>query len=99
MKKKHTGPRLWPNCDRRMYSWDKEKASLKSARRLQSASRPIESLEFQLPTEEKLKAFSEYADSVWKKIEHNHKQIRTLEKLRDTLLPKLMSGEVRVGRI
>jgi len=26
----------------------------------------------------------------------NSKQIRTLEKLRDTLLPKLMSGEVRV---
>jgi type I restriction enzyme S subunit len=26
----------------------------------------------------------------------NQKQIRTLETLRDTLLPKLMSGEVRV---
>ena len=26
----------------------------------------------------------------------NNKQIRTLEKLRDTLLPKLMSGEVKV---
>jgi hypothetical protein len=25
------------------------------------------------------------------------KQIRTLEKFRDTLLPKLMSGEVRVA--
>ncbi|KKG06439.1 restriction endonuclease subunit S [Methanosarcina mazei] len=30
------------------------------------------------------------------KLENNAKQIRTLEKLRDTLLPKLMSGEVRV---
>lgn len=30
------------------------------------------------------------------KIYENQKQIRTLEKLRDTLLPKLMSGEVRV---
>ena len=30
------------------------------------------------------------------KLEINAKQIRTLEKLRDTLLPKLMSGEVRV---
>lgn len=29
------------------------------------------------------------------KIKNNQKQIRTLEKLRDTLLPKLMSGEVR----
>lgn len=30
------------------------------------------------------------------KSQNNRKQIRTLEKLRDTLLPKLMSGEVRV---
>ncbi len=30
------------------------------------------------------------------KIKSNHLQIRTLEKMRDTLLPKLMSGEVRV---
>ncbi len=31
------------------------------------------------------------------KSQNNRKQIRTLEKLRDTLLPKLMSGEVRVA--
>jgi len=31
------------------------------------------------------------------KLEENSNQIRTLEKLRDTLLPKLMSGEVRVA--
>jgi type I restriction enzyme S subunit len=31
------------------------------------------------------------------KIFINQIQIRTLEKLRDTLLPKLMSGEVRVN--
>ena len=30
------------------------------------------------------------------KMERNYKQIRTLQNLRDTLLPKLMSGEVRV---
>lgn len=57
----------------------------------------IESLEFRLPPEERLKAFSEYADNAWNKIEYNHTQIRTLEKLRDTLLPKLMSCEVRVA--
>ena len=57
----------------------------------------IEGLEFQMPPLEKLDAFSEYADSAWNKIEYNHTQIRTLEKLRDTLLPKLMSGEVRVS--
>jgi type I restriction enzyme, S subunit len=56
----------------------------------------IEKIEFQLPPDEKLSAFSEYADNTWNKIDYNHNQIRTLEKLRDTLLPKLMSGEVRV---
>jgi type I restriction enzyme S subunit len=30
------------------------------------------------------------------KIYKNQQQIKTLENLRDTLLPKLMSGEVRV---
>ncbi|MGP8320236.1 MAG: restriction endonuclease subunit S [Methanosarcinaceae archaeon] len=56
----------------------------------------IKGVEFQLPPHEKLDAFSEYADNAWSKIEYNHTQIRTLEKLRDTLLPKLVSGEVRV---
>ncbi|MDP3104476.1 MAG: restriction endonuclease subunit S [Candidatus Methanoperedens sp.] len=31
------------------------------------------------------------------KLEKNANQIRTLEKLRDTLLPKLMSGEIRIN--
>ena len=57
----------------------------------------IECLIFKLPPEEKHLQFSEYADNTWNKIEYNHIQIRTLEKLRDTLLPKLMSGEVRVS--
>jgi len=56
----------------------------------------IEGLEFQMPPLEKLDTFSEYADNVWNKIEYNHTQIRTLEKLRDMLLPKLMSGEMRL---
>jgi len=33
---------------------------------------------------------------IYNKIEINRIQIQTLTKLRDTLLPKLMSGEVRV---
>lgn len=56
----------------------------------------IASVEFQLPPREKLEVFSKLANDSWAKIDHNHAQIRTLEKLRDTLLPKLMSGEVRV---
>jgi len=56
----------------------------------------IEAVEFLLPQEEKLKVFSDYADNVWNKIDSNYIQMKTLENMRDTLLPKLMSGEVRV---
>jgi type I restriction enzyme, S subunit len=56
----------------------------------------IEKIEFEMPSPEKMQPFSEYAANTWKIIEENQTQIRTLSKLRDTLLPKLMSGEVRV---
>jgi type I restriction enzyme S subunit len=52
--------------------------------------------EFKLPSKAKVVEFTAMVKAWWKKKEVNHSQIRTLEKLRDTLLPKLMSGEVRV---
>lgn len=48
------------------------------------------------PPCDKIKKFNIICQKYIDKIEKNQKQIRTLEKLRDTLLPKLMSGEVRV---
>ena len=56
----------------------------------------IGAITFQRPPEDKLKEFANIANNVWGKIENNYFQMRTLEKMRDTLLPKLMSGEVRV---
>lgn len=56
----------------------------------------IEKVEFQLPPSEKMKEFEEIVSNFFKKIKSNQTQIRTLTTLRDTLLPKLMSGEVRV---
>ena len=44
-----------------------------------------------------LVAFQAQVKSLFDKIFSNQSQIRTLEKLRNTLLPKLMSGEVRVA--
>ena len=41
---------------------------------------------------EKLQEFNQ----IFEKVDSNTKQIQTLEKLRDTLLPKLISGDVRV---
>ncbi len=49
-----------------------------------------------LPPEELLLEANKHFQQCFKKIELNRSQIRTLTALRDTLLPKLMSGEVRV---
>jgi len=43
------------------------------------------------------KKISQSMDSIYLKIAGNQRQIQTLSKLRDTLLPKLMKGEVRVA--
>ncbi len=56
----------------------------------------IEAVEFQLPPDDLLEKFTDITSENWKKIAINYKQIKTLESLRDTLLPKLMSGDVRV---
>ncbi|WP_257222612.1 MULTISPECIES: restriction endonuclease subunit S [unclassified Acinetobacter] len=48
------------------------------------------------PSDEVIQQFNNYLESIESKLIYNSKQIQTLENLRDTLLPKLMSGEVRV---
>ena len=50
-----------------------------------------------IPPKTKLDDFDKTIDPVFSKIKTNQTQIRTLTTLRDTLLPKLMSGEVRVA--
>ena len=54
------------------------------------------STEIKIAPFEKLNKFNQFTSTFIDKLRENTKQIRTLEKLRDTLLPKLMSGEVRV---
>ncbi len=54
------------------------------------------SLDFKIPPREKLKSFEIEVYPMFQKIKSNANQIKTLTHLRDTLLPKLMSGEVRV---
>lgn len=49
-----------------------------------------------LPSKETLRNINELLESFEGKLVNNALQINSLEKLRDTLLPKLMSGEVRV---
>ncbi len=56
----------------------------------------IKDLEIAIPDKETMKSFKEVTESLFSKINSNQTQIRTLTALRDSLLPKLMSGEVRV---
>lgn len=56
----------------------------------------LKSISFKIPPKESISEYEKEFDGIISKIELNHTQIRTLSTLRDTLLPKLMSGEVRV---
>jgi type I restriction enzyme S subunit len=52
-----------------------------------------------IPPKPLLDAFDLQVSSIFKAIQANEKQSRTLAALRDTLLPKLLSGELRVADI
>ncbi len=54
------------------------------------------STEIKIVSSGKLQKFNQFTSRFIDKLRENKKQIHTLEKLRDTLLPKLMSGEVRI---
>jgi len=54
------------------------------------------STEIKRPNPDKVLQFNEFAKPLFQKVRKNEAQIRTLTRLRDTILPKLMSGEVRV---
>ena len=56
----------------------------------------FQKMEIVIPPEETIEQFEMIAKPANDKIIANCKHIKLLEKLRDTLLPKLMSGEVRV---
>jgi type I restriction enzyme S subunit len=56
----------------------------------------LERVQLCLPTPELLDKFEEITTPLYSKIESNTDESRTLAELRDTLLPKLISGEIRV---
>ena len=59
-------------------------------------SRMIKAMEIPIPDDAIMNKFRNATTSLFRKIKKNQAQIHTLEKLRDTLLPKLVSGKVRV---
>ena len=60
------------------------------------AGSSIDYLTFRFPKKNRLQEFNQITDPMFFKITKNLDQIETLEKLRNNLLPKLISGEVRV---
>lgn len=56
-------------------------------------------IEFVLPDDNIINQFNVIAKPMFKKIYYNSLEIKKLQKLRDTLLPKLMSGEIEVSKI
>jgi type I restriction enzyme S subunit len=57
----------------------------------------FEQKEYLIPTPELANKFAEVVKPLQYKIWNNNSQIQTLSTLRDTFLPKLMKGEVRVA--
>jgi type I restriction enzyme S subunit len=56
-----------------------------------------EKMEIIIPVRSILNNFREFANTVFQKIRSNNSQIETLSTLRDTLLPKLMNGDIRLS--
>ena len=63
---------------------------------LEISKSTFKELQFVIPPTEKLKFFDTEAEPLFQKIKTNIIEVKTLTLLRDSLLPKLMSGEIRV---
>ena len=59
----------------------------------------LNSIEVIIPTKEEIYKFEEIASNLDKKIRQNTIEVQKLQKIRDTLLPKLMSGEIDVDKV
>lgn len=57
----------------------------------------MKEFEILIPPTVSMNKFREQVRPIFQKIKSNTQQIRTLTQLRDTLLPKLMSGEIRLN--
>lgn len=60
------------------------------------SKKTIPEYKFSIPNLHRVAEFSLIVKSMVTKINENHTQILYLKRIKDTLLPKLMSGEVRV---
>jgi len=63
---------------------------------LEISKTAFRNIDCMIPDKITLEKFDIFVESIFKKIKNNTAQIQTLSKTRDTLLPKLMNGEIRV---
>jgi len=59
----------------------------------------INELKILIPDEEIMEKYSKLVDPIFKKMEANIIENRVLTRLRDTLLPKLMNGEIDLDNV
>jgi type I restriction enzyme S subunit len=59
----------------------------------------VPSYRFVLPAEKIAKSFASIADPIFKRIDDNDREARTLAVLRDALLPKFITGQLRVNDV
>lgn len=67
-----------------------------------SIARPVShmrTLKITVPSIDVLECFSSITGDIHKKIVHNRQQAQNLESLRDTLLPRLISGQLRLPEV
>lgn len=62
-------------------------------------SKIIKSMPFIIPTDDEIEKFHQVAKFIFEKIRINQIENEKLTQLRDTLLPKLMSGEIDVDKV
>ena len=62
-------------------------------------SKIIKGMNFIVPTDEELCVFHEFASPMFEMIKNKQRENIELSTLRDSLLPKLMSGEIDVSDI
>ncbi|HIF9530610.1 TPA: restriction endonuclease subunit S [Photobacterium damselae] len=63
------------------------------------SKKTFKSIQMTVPNKEAVHIFSKLASDYLDKISSNAKEVNTLTKLRDTLLPKLISGELRLDDV
>ena len=56
----------------------------------------IKNIQFVISEDQVLVTYHEYIEKVYRKIDQNNKEIKALASIRDTLLPKLISGQIRI---